>query len=101
MKRIYAGIAALSILSTGAIASFATLAHAQDEGLSQKAQIACIKIGNTRNMDALDRTNILIDFGFTNPTTLELAQRLVELGFETGRNNCVEILLSVCRGDTC
>jgi TPR repeat protein len=61
-----------------------------------EAEVSCLKIANTRNMDSYLRVNIIEEFGIKNATNISLAQSIIESNFRTGRNaisSCVETLL--------
>jgi TPR repeat protein len=60
-----------------------------------EAEVVCFKIGQTRNMDNLVRTNLIESFGIKDAKQLALTQMIIESEFRLGNGkDCVRWLLS-------
>lgn len=66
--------------------------------IKQRAELTCLKIGKTRNMDALERANLIQEFGISDARTIKDLLSVIEsaysLGYAGAGELCVDLLVN-------
>ena len=92
--RLLFGSSVFITLSVMASLSFAEdINSSVDEETLKRAKITCLKIGATTQAQKLERTNMIIDFGITDPDMIEITRGYIEMSFIINDGSCVKNIL--------